>query len=75
MRFTPKEDIKHGQVILEAGATLSSEKHDISDELLEIYYDLGVVEIEGRDPAPEKKTTTTNIRPAKTTLAVSKTEA
>jgi hypothetical protein len=60
MRFTPKEDIKTKiawGTVLEAGSAVTSEKRGIPDEAVEQWYAAGLVEIEGRDPAPPRKVT------------------
>lgn len=58
MKFTPKEDIRTKPMyglLLEEGNTVDSEKRGIPDELVERWYQNGWCEIEGRDPAPERK--------------------
>jgi|AACY02.2.fsa_nt_gi hypothetical protein len=57
MRFTPKEDIKSSYGLLEEGSPITAEKRGIPAEDVERYYSMGLVEIEGRDPAPPRKVT------------------
>jgi hypothetical protein len=54
MKFTVKEDFLHGQRQFEAGNTHNSDKLSLSDAELDMFYRAGWVDIEGRDPAPER---------------------
>lgn len=55
MKITPKEDIVLGPGhVLEAGNTYDSAKQGMPDEHAERYYQLGVLEIEGREPCGER---------------------
>lgn len=64
MKFTPTEDIKSKGRIYEADAALDSEKQGIPDETIERWYQSGWIEIEGRDPSPERKPGAQRIQPA-----------
>jgi hypothetical protein len=76
MRITPKEDIKFGQAVLEAGATISTEKHGISDSDAMKFYEYGLVEIEGKDPAPARRVTgSASIDPQPSSIGATSTEA
>jgi hypothetical protein len=54
MKFTAKEDFLNGRTTFEEGNTYDSAKHDISDQMLNAFYDAGWVEIEGKDPSPDR---------------------
>ena len=66
MKFKALEDIKtkatYG-LLLEEGNTFDSERRGIPDETVERWYEAGWVQIEGRDPAPERKPGAQRIQP------------
>lgn len=69
MKFTPKEDFKHGHVTYEAGNTYDSAKHDLSDEEVERFHALGWTEVDGMDPVPERRPGAETLKVAKATHA------
>ena len=54
MKFTAKEDFRNDRTTFEEGNKYDSEKHGISDAMLDAFYKAGWVEIEGRDPSPDR---------------------
>lgn len=66
MKFSPKEDIRHERTVFESGNTYDSVTQNLSDELVEAFYTAGWIEIEGRDPSPDRN-------PGAVTLTVEKT--
>lgn len=75
MRFTPKEDIKHGQLVLEEGTTYTAEKQGISESEIRAYHALGVVDIEGEETPVRVTTGGATIQPQKSVIGSSSTEA
>lgn len=64
MKFTPKEDIKgKAGKLFEEGNTYDSEKQGLDDETIERWYRNGWLEIEGRDPSPERNMGGVKIQP------------
>jgi hypothetical protein len=63
MKFTPLEDIKAKGRLYEAGSPCDSEKQGIPNETVERWYASGWCEIEGREPAPERKVRGVVVRP------------
>lgn len=74
MKFTPKEDIKHGQVLFEEGSTYSTEKQPITDDEVRAYHRLGVVDIEGEE-TPPRVTTGGRLDPQKSRIGSTSKEA
>lgn len=62
-KFTAKEDFMHGRAKFEAGNTYDSEKQGLSDADVNIFYNAGWAEVEGRDPAPERQPGAVAIQP------------
>lgn len=66
MKFTPREDIRSKGRIWEAGNTYDSQKHGVDDADVDRWYNAGWTEVEGRDPAPERKVTRATLKPHST---------
>lgn len=54
MRFTAKEDFMHGRLRFEEGNTYESSKYGLNVSEIDIFYNAGWAEVEGRDPAPKR---------------------
>lgn len=67
MKFTAKEDFRHERATFEEGNTYDSAKQGIEDAMLAAFYDAGWVEIEGRDPSPERNPGAVELRVEGTT--------
>lgn len=65
MKFTPKEDFRHGRTTFEANNTYDSAKHGLTDDEVRAFHENGWAEVEGMDPAPERKPGARTVRPAK----------
>lgn len=55
MKFTPKEDFLKGRMRYEAGNTYDADKHGLTDEDVMRFHAAGWAEVEGQDPAPERR--------------------
>lgn len=66
MKCTPKEDVKSMGRTFEEGSPFDSVKQGIPDELVERWYENGWIEIEGREPSPERQVRGVVIRPDST---------
>jgi hypothetical protein len=71
MRFTPLEDIickPEWGMTLEAGIPITSEKRGIPDADVEIWYEAGLIEIEGRETKPRKQCGPVKLEPQNGTI-------
>lgn len=66
MRITFNEDVKSGRELFEAGNTIETTKHGISDARAERWWQRGWVEVEGWDKAPERQPGAQKLKPGKT---------
>jgi len=67
MKFTAKEDFLYGRTLFEEGNTYNSEKQGVTSEKLDAFYQAGWIEIEGRDPSPDRKPGVVELSVEKTT--------
>lgn len=64
MKFTPKEDFRHGAQTFEAGNTYDSEKYEgVSDADVYVFHAAGWAEVEGLDPAPARQVRGVAVQP------------
>ncbi len=64
MKFTPKEDFKHGYQTFESGNTYDSDNHpDVSEKDVRTFHAAGWAEVEGMDPAPPRQVQGVSVSP------------
>lgn len=64
MRFTPREDFRHGAATFESGNSYESAKHGLSDDEVRYFHAAGWADVEGMDHAPTRDPSRVTLAPA-----------
>ncbi len=76
MKFSPKENFKHGRTTFEAGNTYDSDNQaEVSEGDVRTFHAAGWAEVEGMDAAPERDITgASTLQPKNAKHSISTTE-
>lgn len=74
MKFTAKEEFRHGHTTFETGNTYDSAKHGLTDAEVMSFHANGWAEVEGKDPAPARQVIGAQLNPHSAKHALVSTE-